>query len=233
MLSSFILEIMMETSSEKTLLLQIDERGMGTGIAEALAGAPEVFRCETTRLKTGHYLIERRIVIERIGLPDFLSALKSGDLFQDAYRLAYCGYRPVMILEGDKSEVANLRLKRESVQGALVHLMVILGIPLLRSANSQETCRLIRYIGIQLARKTTPRKQRPIQKAGATAPTRQDGAIGLLAHLPGIGPERAQAMLDRFGSLREVFNADVETLQDVKGIGRKRAEVLVRMMNGK
>ena len=215
------------------MLLQIDERGMGTGIAEALAGAPEVFRCETTRLKTGHYLIERRIVIERVQLPDFLSALRSGDLFQDAYRLAYCGYRPVMILEGGKSQVQGIRMNRESVQGALVHLMVILGIPMLRSANDQETCRLIRYIGIQLARKTTPRKPRPIQKAGAAVSEKQDGALGLLAHLPGIGPERARAMLDRFGSLREVFNADVDTLQKVKGIGKKRAEALVRMMNGR
>ena len=223
----------METISEKKLLLQIDERGTRPGIAEELGRQPEVFRCETTRLKVGHYLIDRRILIERMPLPDFLSSLKSGDLFGEAYRLAYCGYRPVMILEGTKSQVDKIRLKRESVQGALIHLSVILAIPLLRSANIRETCQLIRYTGIQLARKTSPRKQRPIHKAAASAPEKPDGAIGLLAHLPGIGPERARAMLDRFGCLKEVFNAEVDALQEVKGVGRKKAEEVFAMINRK
>ena len=222
----------METISEKKLLLQIDERGTRPGIAEELGRQPEVFRCEATRLKVGHCLIDRRILIERMPLPDFLNALKSGDLFGEAYRLAYCGYRPMMILEGTKSEVGNMRLKRESVQGALIHLSVILAIPLMRSANIRETCQLIRYTGIQLARKTSPRKQRPIQKAGVGAAEKPDGAIGLLAHLPGIGPERAQAMLDHFGCLREVFNADMEALQEVKGVGRKKAQEIAKVIRG-
>jgi len=49
----------------------------------------------------------------------------------------------------------------------------------------------------------------------------------------GIGPERARAMLDRFGRLKKVFNADVETLQEVKGIGKKKAHEVFAAVNGK
>ena len=90
---------MMEHAAQPKILLQIDPRGMTPGIVPKLKHCSDIFQCEETRLKTGHYLLDRQILIERKRLPDFLSSIQSGKLFEEAYRLAYSRYRPMMILE--------------------------------------------------------------------------------------------------------------------------------------
>ena len=45
----------------------------------------------------------------------------------------------------------------------------------------------------------------------------------LLQGLPGIGPDLAKRMLDRFDSVSDIFNASAEDLTIVKGIGEIKA----------
>jgi len=48
----------------------------------------------------------------------------------------------------------------------------------------------------------------------------------LVEGLPGIGPKRAKALQDRFGSLGALFVANEEELIRVEGIGAKTAREL-------
>lgn len=41
----------------------------------------------------------------------------------------------------------------------------------------------------------------------------------ILQGLPGIGPKRAKALIERFGSVEAVFKADDSALMDVHGLG--------------
>jgi DNA excision repair protein ERCC-4 len=54
------------------------------------------------------------------------------------------------------------------------------------------------------------------------APLSRNGGgfnFGVLQALPGIGPKRAKALLDRFGSVKAVLNASSEALAGVPGMG--------------
>ena len=46
----------------------------------------------------------------------------------------------------------------------------------------------------------------------------------ILQGLPGVGSERADRLLDRFGSVEDVISASIDDLQTVDGIGKKIAE---------
>jgi Fanconi anemia group M protein len=46
----------------------------------------------------------------------------------------------------------------------------------------------------------------------------------ILQGLPGIGPARADRLLDTFGTVETVFTARAEELAEVSGIGEKTAE---------
>ena len=48
--------------------------------------------------------------------------------------------------------------------------------------------------------------------------------IYILQGLPGVGPERAARLLDRFGSVEGVICAGSEDLQSIEGIGRHIAD---------
>ena len=48
----------------------------------------------------------------------------------------------------------------------------------------------------------------------------------ILQGLPGIGPEKAKRLLETFGSVNAVFQADADALQGVSGIGEKTANAI-------
>jgi excinuclease ABC subunit C len=52
-----------------------------------------------------------------------------------------------------------------------------------------------------------------------------------LDEVPGIGPARRQALLKKFGSLKNIKSATIEELSDVKGMSRKAAEMLYNYFN--
>jgi ERCC4-type nuclease len=106
-------------------------------------------------------------------------------------------------------------MRREALQGALITLSLVLGIPVLRARDARESAQLVLFATRQveaLATGALPRKvRRPKGK--------QRVQLEILQGLPGIGPDRAMSLLKAFGSVGQVFNANLEKLLHVQGIG--------------
>lgn len=196
-----------------------DREARGSGIAARLA-ALEGVSITVKRLKTGDYLIEGKAVLERKRVPDFLESLVDGRLFTQAKRLADSPWRPFLILEGLASEWARRQVTRESIQGALLTLSVVFGIPILRSRDEEETLRLIGYTARQLRGVSTAALKRP----GRRPRGKRALQIRVLASLPRVGSKRAQRLLDHFGSLERVMTANQQDLTAVPGIGGQTAQ---------
>jgi len=52
----------------------------------------------------------------------------------------------------------------------------------------------------------------------------------ILDEIPGIGPRRRQALLDKFGSLEGIRKATIEQLVTVRGMNRRAAEQLIEYL---
>ena len=87
-----------------------------------------------------------------------------------------------------------------------------------------ETARLILYAGQQLARLRDPHHAPSRQAKAKRKRTRQ---IRLLQTLPGVGGERARLLLDHFGSIRACFEAQMDELQKIDGIGPRTARAIL------
>ena len=113
-------------------------------------------------------------------------------------------------------------MRREAIQGALVTLTLFLGIPLLRSMDPEETASLMLFAARQgraVVSGAQPRQGgRPRGKARVQS--------RILQGLPGVGPERARRLLDRFGSIEAVIAAPADALVSVPGIGPGTAEAI-------
>ena len=105
-------------------------------------------------------------------------------------------------------------MRREAIQGALIAVTLVLGLPILRSLNAAETARLMIYaarqarawsIGALPCRKRRPKGKRRAQ-------------LQMLQGLPGIGPERARRLLDAFGNVESVLMASSDELQSLDGM---------------
>jgi ERCC4-type nuclease len=54
----------------------------------------------------------------------------------------------------------------------------------------------------------------------------REAMLAVVEGLPGVGPERAEALLRKFGTLSALFSASAEELEQVEGVGEKTAKRL-------
>jgi DNA excision repair protein ERCC-4 len=205
----------------QTFLIAVDDRESAGEVLAALQRR-DCVRVRVERLPVGDYRVDDTLLFERKTLPDLVASIKDGRLFAQGSRLAVVPppLRGALILEGTSQDLAGSGMRREAIQGALVTLTLFLGLPLLRSMNPEETASLILFAagqGRTFASGAFPRKgRRPRGK------TRVQSRI--LQGLPGVGPERARRLLDRFGTIEAVIAAPAAELAAVPGIGKVTAE---------
>lgn len=208
-----------ETPPQTPIHVLIDDRERGCEAATALIENPEV-HCEFKRLKTGDYAVEG-LVVERKTLRDFAVSILDGRLFRQAERLAACS-RPLLILEGKAEDLSSCGIRREALQGALITVSLLYGIPVLRASDGQETARLILYAAHQMRRIAMG-----VQRHGRRPRGKRAAQMRLLQGLPHIGPGRAATLLSAFDTVLGTLQATTEELETVKGIGPKVAQGIV------
>jgi DNA excision repair protein ERCC-4 len=171
------------------------------------------------QLKAGDYRVADWL-FERKTLPDLAASIIDGRLFRQAYRLAGSSAFAAIILEGTGKDLASVGMHRNAMQGALISLALVYCIPILRSRCPEETARLLVFAGRQLRRESTKQSHR----CGRRPKRHRRLQLHVLQGLPGIGPGRAAALLDHFGTVRQALAASAEELCGVPGISRVTAE---------
>ena len=172
------------------------------------------------RLPIGDYQIGNRVIVERKTIKDFAISIVDGRLFKQMIRLANSISMGVLILEGTAIDTVDLGMTRESMQGALITVSLILGIPVLRSKDPSETAKLIVFI----ARQIESMAGGGMQRHGYRPKTKRKRQLFILQGLPGVGPGRAERLLARFGSVEAAISASSSELQTVDGIGEVIAD---------
>lgn len=200
-----------------------DDRECRGPLPAALAADGDI-DLRVRRLAVGDYLVDRRFLFERKTLGDLAVSIASGRLFKQALRLAEHGNKhPAIILEGTASEFRGSGMSRKAILGALVNISLFIGLPVLRSRGPRETAKLFHYVSRQGRAIAHGAIRRPGKRPKGKAALQRH----LLQGLPGVGPLRAAALLNQFGNVQNVVNAESEKLVGVGGIGRKTARRIV------
>jgi len=217
---------MMLSRAQPPIRILVDDRERESHVVAALASMEGVEPC-VKRLSVGDYVVDNLLVVERKTHPDFVQSIRDGRLFRQAWRLASSpAPRCCIVIEGPTEGPFNL--PRVAIQGALITVSVRFGVPVLRSLGPEDTARLLVIAGRQHRRSDLgPPRARPVAYRSA----RSTQELMLLT-IRGIGPAKANALLDRFGSLRTLATTPVEDLSIVPGIGEKSARSIRWALNG-
>ena len=172
------------------------------------------------RLTMGDYQIDSRLIVERKTLKDFAISIIDGRLFKQMIRLANSKSESVLILEGTASNIADFGMTREAMQGALITVSLILGIPILRSKDPSETAKLMVFI----ARQIESMARDGVKSQGYRPKNKRKRQLFILQGLPGVGPQRAERLLAKFGNIEAAITASNSELQSVDGIGKSIAD---------
>jgi DNA excision repair protein ERCC-4 len=203
-----------------------DDREHKSEVIESLIDIENV-DVNIRRLSMGDYQVDNRLLVERKTLKDFAVSIIDGRLFKQMIRLANSNSKVILIIEGTASDTAELGMTREAMQGGLITVSLILGIPVLRSKNPSETAKLIVYAGRQIESMAMG----GVQRHGYRPKTKRKRQLFILQGLPGVGPERAGRLLARFGSVEAAISASSSELQTVDGIGKSVAEKIKWMVS--
>ena len=211
-----------------TIHIIADDRECKSEVIESLLQIEDV-EVSIRRLSMGDYQIDTRLIVERKTLKDFAVSIIDGRLFKQMIRLANSNSKAALIIEGTASDTAELGMTREAMQGALITVSLILGIPVLRSKDPFETAKLIVYIGRQIESMAMG----GVHRHGYRPKNNRKRQLFILQGLPGVGSEKAARLLDRFGSVEAAISASSSELQSVDGIGKSIADKIRWAVSGR
>ena len=178
------------------------------------------------RLETGDYLLDGDLLVERKTINDFCHSVKDGRLFRQVKNLSNCKVPSCLILEGKNKQFKQTDFSHLAIQGILVSIAVAFRLPILRTKNHRETVQVMLQSFKQLT-KYRSKKLRPNFRSSAFKKKSNPllaQRIHILESFPGIGTERAERLLKKFGSLHAVLMSDDKELLKVPGFGKKTVD---------
>ena len=185
------------------------------------------FDVQMVRLRTGDYLIDDEVLIERKTVADFATSLVDGRLFPQAARLAHSPHRSILLIEGPTPPSVPA-IHPHALEGALVSLAAMWRLPVLHSIDPDHSARILQL----LANQASKPHQHPLRRFDRKPKRLASRRLFVLQGLPGVGPALAHRLLAQLGSVEGVVMAGAAALTQVRGLGLKKAARIRQLVGG-
>jgi ERCC4-type nuclease len=153
-------------------------------------------------------------LVERKSVRDLHLSIIQRRLWIQIGRLRRTELHPYVLVEGDDLDAGPLR--PNAIRGALI-AVAELGLPVIRSTGPEDTATWLKLLVTRPLRKRSLFQLPPIAANPAEA---------LLSAVPGISIVTARSLLQHFGTVADIANADQASWLSVPGMGPVRAEAL-------
>ncbi len=175
---------------------------------------------ERKQLKTGDYIINDEIIVERKSREDFVLSIIQGRLFSQCSKMKKSDKHLILLIEGNPYHTKH-DIDRQAIKGALLSVSLCWQIPIIYSANVNDSAQTM----IMAANQLLKEKYSYFRNARSPKNTKRK-AIYFLQGLPSVGPLLAKALLEKFKSIENVILADEEELLEVEGLGKKKVKLI-------
>jgi len=188
--------------------------------------------CEVVEkaLAPADYVVAEDCAVERKELHDFFRSVFDGRLFEQVERLAKTYENACLVVEGDVVNAVRFVRTPQAFWGALAKVMADHNISVVFTPDEAHTAMFL----CALAKKLQEEERRKIAiKHKPKMYTLKQRQLLTVQSLPKVGPERAEELLKRFGSVRRVFQASKRELLSVKGFGEKTVQAILELLDTK
>lgn len=196
--------------------LPVSERIGSTGLVDALAELG--FRAEEAELENADVVVSKRVAVAVKTVDEFIKGISDGTITSSLAKLKHEYLHPILMVQGE-SEGEGEKTGNAAVYDALSSFLSEFHMPVLSTANANETAAAIRSLYRQ--------EEAKFAKEGKGVQTTldvQSRQMFLVQGLPNVSATLAQRLLERFGSVKGIADANVEELMRVEGIGKVIAE---------
>lgn len=161
------------------------------------------------QLEIGDYLIQDTI-IERKTFSDFISSIINKRLFDQLKEIKkYPNY--ILLVEGFYYNYDEFNVHENAIRGMLLSIAIDYKIPIIYTKDEEDTAN---FLILTAKRYEKPRPEIPLRHS-KTFKTTEEQKQFILEGFPGIGPAAAINLLDKFPTLKEIFNTTEEQLKPI------------------
>jgi len=204
------------------VVIYVDSREMKSEVSKKLFEKGAIVKMQN--LDVGDYVLSDRVAVERKTVDDFVDSIIKRTLFDQLLRLRRTYAKPILIIEGNG---LYKRLSPNAVRGALVAIAVDFGIPIIQTANAEETAEIL----IAIAKREQEGKDRTVSPhVGKTKLTLKEQMEYVVSAISNIGPVLARNLLEHFQTIERIATASESELMKVPKIGKKIARKIRILM---
>ncbi|HEC82086.1 MAG TPA: ERCC4-type nuclease [Thermoplasmatales archaeon] len=178
------------------------------------------------------------VLVERKSISDFIGSIRSNRLWEQLLKIMKAKRifgrkikRRILLVHG--SILDNLLLPGNegfndrfwaSISGALMEITYVYDIPVFFLEDDDAVPTFLRILSRRENSGSNNGFPKPrwFRRRSRYLPEKEQ-RVYFLSSLPNVGEVLARNLLDHFGSIAAVANATVEELQEVEGIGKKKA----------
>lgn len=204
--------------NEEEVIVYADHREKANGcIKELIELGVKINLCQ---LEIGDFLLSPRVVVEFKTVKDFVDSIIDGRLLEQLKNLNRYK-KQLIIVEGAEDIYSQRNIHPNAIRGMIATITVDYSIPLVFTKNSKETASFMAVI----AKREQIERDKTEFSMHSNKPT-DDKEIQeyIVSSLPGVGGALAKPLLEKFKTVRKIFNASEEALQKIDLIGEKKAK---------
>ncbi len=178
-------------------------------------------------LKVGDFVCSSDgVVIERKTHSDFISSIVDGRIFEQLGHLKENYERPVIIVEG----FSDREINENALRATIASLITKFNASFVNTKNSLDTTKMVYW----LAKKEQEDMNKALGfKQGKKPKEMKRLQEYVLSSIPGISKVLAARLLEKFGNIEQVVNASEMELSKVKGVGKKLANKIKKLLTNK
>ncbi|MEM4336716.1 MAG: DEAD/DEAH box helicase [Candidatus Woesearchaeota archaeon] len=201
---------------EKSISIVADYREKGNSVIKELI--ENGVKVELKHLETADYILSGRIGVEYKTQKDFVDSIIDGRLLSQLKMLKDNFEKPIIVVEGSGDLFSQRNIHPNSIRGMIATIIISYSIPLIFTRDSKETAALF----ISISKREGVIKDFSLHTKKPISLREQQEY--LVSSLPNVGPALAKALLEKFGSVKNIVNASEEELLKVEGVGEKIAK---------
>ena len=210
-----------------------DYRERSSGIVRELA--KKGLDVELQQLVIADFIIQSKnidgdiinIAIERKTVNDFLNSIIDKRLLAQLIEMKKFFSNCLLIIEGEENIYKIRNFHPNSIRGMLATLAVDFQVPMISTKNIRDTASFLEILANRLEKNRS--MVNLMKKPKALTLKQQQEAM--VMSLPGVGPQLAKNLLEKFGSVKKILSANEKQLQMVEKIGEKKAAQIRKVID--
>jgi Fanconi anemia group M protein len=210
---------------KEDLIIFADSREGGSRVIKKIKEMGVNIQLKT--MTTADFVVSSRVAIERKTTRDFVDSIIDKRLLSQLKDLKQYYERPLIIIEGEEDIYSVRKIHPNAIRGMLSTIAISYGIPILHTKSPGETAELIKSIAKKEQNYVKKDFGIRVDKKPLTTKEQQEFII---ESLPGIGPSLAKSLLNKFGSVEKIINADQKNLINIDQLGEKKAEEIIKII---